>query len=189
MADHTQPWADRTVDMPPPADPWAQHPPAPIPAPAFQRGVAHVRPTGPRHTGTMPVAPHEPTGTGWPGAAPEQARMPLGVQLRQLRRGGGWTTVSLSFAVVCWAIWTLSSWGNFAVPVLVLALSLLVAAGVFALARLVGRVVLERHFGRVRRTARGAHLVTAVFLIGFGVACLRQTGWVMDLWEWIRGLV
>lgn len=184
MADHTQPWAERTVDMPPPADPWAQ-PPAPLTAPAFQRGVAHVRPKSPR-TETMPVAAHEPTGTGWPGEAAPRA--PLGSQLRQLRRGGGWTMSGLLFAFVCWGVWVLSTSGELTTPVVVLMLSLLVAGGVFALTRVVGRVLLERQLGRVRRSARGAHLVTAVFLVGFGVACLRQTSWVMSLWGWVLGL-
>lgn len=187
MADHTQPWAERTVDVPPPpADPWAQ-PPPPFPAPAFQRGVAHVQPVRPR-TEPFPVAPHEPTGTGWPGAEEPQARMPVGSQLRQLRRGGGWSTFGVLFAFVCWGIWAISSRGDLTTPVLVFVLTLVVAVGVFALARVVGRLVLERQFRRTRRTARGAHLVTALFLVGFGVACLRQTGWVMEAWRWAVGL-
>jgi cytochrome c biogenesis protein CcdA len=66
--------------------------------------------------------------------------------------------------------------------------SLLVAGGMFALARLVGRLVLERQFGRVRRTARGAHMVAGIFLVGVGVAHLRQTEWVMTAFNWTVGL-
>ena len=71
---------------------------------------------------------------------------------------------------------------------LVFVTSLLVAVGLFALARLVVRVVLERQLGRVRRTARGAHLVAAVFLVGVGIAHLRQVEWVMTAWNWVTGL-
>ena len=67
-------------------------------------------------------------------------------------------------------------------------LTLLVAVGLFALARLLGRLVLERQLGRVRRTARGAHLVTAFFLVGVGVAYLQQTQWVVYAWNWFTGL-
>src|SRR3954454_11072434 len=71
-------WSERTLDMPP-QDPWAEHPtvpggaPAayqppgpPPPPPPFSQGRAHVnpQPAAPRY------AEHEPTGTGWPGAAP-----------------------------------------------------------------------------------------------------------------------
>ena len=61
------------------------------------------------------------------------------------------------------------------------------AAGLFALSRVVGRVVLEKQFHRVRRSARGAHLVAALFLIGVGVAHLRQPPWVMDAYNWVVG--
>jgi hypothetical protein len=67
-------------------------------------------------------------------------------------------------------------------------LTLCVAVGLFALTRTVGRLVLERQLGRVRRSARGAHLLTGLFLAGVGFAYLRQTEWVMDAWNWVRGL-
>lgn len=195
MAEHPQSWGDRTAALPP-QDPWAQPPEPALPAapgtaapatPAFQRGVAHVKPATPR-TETMPVAPHEPTGTGWPGAGAAEPRRPVGWHLGQLRRGGGWSTVAATFAFVCWGIWALSAGGDLTTPVLVFVLTLAVAAGIFALARVVGRLVLERQFGRVRRSARGAHLVTAVFLAFVGVAYLRQTTWVVNAWNWTTGL-
>ena len=183
MADQTQPWAERTVEVPP-QDPWAQ--PS---KPAFQRGVAHVapKPAGPR-TEPFPVAPHEPTGTGWPGADGPEPRQPVGWHVRQLRRGGEWSVAGGLFAFVCWGLWAISSGGDLTTPVLVFVLTLLVAGGLFALARLLGRVVLERQLGRVRRTARGAHLVAGLFLVGVGLAYLRQTEWVMDAWGWVKGL-
>ena len=57
----------------------------------------------------------------------------------------------------------------------------MVAGGLFALQRLVGRMVLVRLFGRQRRTATLAHLGTAIFLIIVGVDFLRRTSWIAHL--------
>ena len=209
MAEQPHQWRDRTLEVPP-QDPWAQPPtasgPAPAPSPAtspapsrapspapepaqpnpFHRGVAHVKPAMPRTESF--TAAHEPTGTGWPDADVPQERRPVAAQLRQLRLGGEWSTAAVLFAFVCWGIWTISTDGDsLMTPVLVFALSLMVALGLFALSRLLGRIVLERQFGRVRRTARGAHLVASVFLVGVGLAFLRQTDWVMSAWNWVAG--
>jgi hypothetical protein len=62
---------------------------------------------------------------------------------------------------------------------------LAVAGGVFALTRLLGRLILEQRLGRVRRTARGAHALTALFLAGAGLAYLRQVDWVMNAVHWL----
>jgi hypothetical protein len=183
-------WSERTLDMPP-QDPWAAPPTAPMPQrpsaePAaqnpFSAGRAQVNP----HPRTQQfTAEHEPTGTGWPGAAPPAPRPTM----RDLRRGGEWTSAAVLFAIVCWGIWAISSDGSLLTSVIIVAMSLIVAAGLFALCRLVGRIVLERQFHRVRRSARGAHLVTAIFLVGVGVAFLRQTDWVMTAFHWVADLV
>ncbi|RKR87854.1 hypothetical protein BDK92_2155 [Micromonospora pisi] len=173
----TQPWAERTVEVPPQRD-------------GFQRGVASVSPRAPRSersTESFPVAPHEETGTGWPIEDEPRERMPLAYHLRQLRKGSHWSTLGGLFAFVCWGIWAISARGDFTSPVVAFLLTLLVAIGLFALARLLGRVVLERQLGRVRRSARGAHLVAGIFLAGVGVAYLRQTEWVVNAWNWIAG--
>lgn len=143
----------------------------------YSQGRAQVSARG-------PAAEHEPTGTGWPGAEPVA---PRGMSWRwsELRRGGEWTTAALLFAFVCWGIWALSEGGSLGTPFIVFVVSLIVAAGVFCLARVVGYYVLERSFGRVRHTARGSHLVTALFLVGVGIAHLHNTGWVMDAWNWV----
>ncbi|MFI7541403.1 DNA-directed RNA polymerase II [Actinoplanes sp. NPDC049599] len=190
-------WSERTLDMPP-QDPWADPPtanvpprpasgppaqpapPAPAPSP-FSSGRAAVNP---RPRTQQFAAEHEPTGTGWPGEGRPEERRPLGWHLRQLRRGGEWSFAGLLFAFVCWGIWAISSDGKLTAPVVVFIVSLLVAAGLFALSRLVGRLVLERQFGRVRRTARGAHIMAGIFLVGVGVAHLRQTEWVMTAFNW-----
>ncbi|MGN9911657.1 hypothetical protein ACTMTJ_29365 [Phytohabitans sp. LJ34] len=175
MADQTQPWAERTVDMPP----------APPPPQPYQRGVAQVQPRV-----TAPQAAHEPTGTGWPEPGPDPRwAPPQGYQRGQWRIGSGWTVFGALVAFICWGIWAISTrTGDLTSPVLTFVLSLGVAAGLFALCRLVGKIVLERQLGRPRRGARVAHLITGVFLVGVGVAYLRQTEWVMDAFNWVRGL-
>ena len=192
-------WSERTLDMPP-QDPWAdpptqQAPPPAAPGPApqgpdgqpFSRGRAQVNP----HPRTQQfTAEHEPTGTGWPGAEPPPRRS-VGWHMRELRRGGEWSFAAALFAFVCWGIWAISTDGDadndLTTPIVVFVLSLIVAAGLFTLSRVVGRVVLEKRFHRVRRSARGSHLVAALFLVGVGVAHLRQTPWVMDAYNWVVG--
>ncbi|MFC7548818.1 hypothetical protein [Plantactinospora sp. GCM10030261] len=174
MSDQQPPWAERTVELPPEDNP-------------YRRGVASVgRPKNSR-TEPFPTVPHEPTGTGWPGAEQPAARRPLRHHLEELRRGGEWSAAGGLFAFVCWGIWAISARGDLTSPVAAFVLTLLIAAGLFALTRLLGRVVWERQLGRPRRTARGAHLLTGLFLAGVGIAYLRQTDWVMSAWHWIFG--
>jgi hypothetical protein len=205
-------WSERTLDMPP-QDPWADPPtaqapsgrapsgstpagrspvgqlpvagpPAPGPAPSpFTQGRAQVTPRG---AGRY-AAEHEPTGTGWPGAQPPPVHRGMSWRWSELRRGGEWTSAAVLFAFVCWGIWAISGGGSLTTAVIVFLVTLCVAVGVFCLARLVGHLVLERWLGRTRRTARGSHLVTALFLAGVGIADLQQTQWVMDAVHWTMG--
>ncbi|GAB2960078.1 hypothetical protein GCM10027280_56100 [Micromonospora polyrhachis] len=179
MVDQTQPWAERTVEVPPQRNA------------GFRPGVASVgQPTEHRRepsTEPFPVVGHEPSGTGWPGEEQPRQRMPLSYHMQQLRRGGEWSAFGALFSFICWGIWAISARGDLTSPVLTFVLTVLVAIGLFALARLVGRVVWERQFGRVRRTAKGAHLVAGVFLFVVGVAYLRQTEWVISAWNWVTG--
>jgi hypothetical protein len=167
MADKTESWAEQTLEVPPQPE-------------AFQPGRAPVN-RRPARTETFPVAPHQPA--GWPGG--QRPRPPVGFQLRQLRRGAGWTKFGGLVAFVCWGIWAISARGNLATPVITFVLTLFVALGLFTLTRMVGRVVWERQLGRVRRSARGAHLLTGLFLVGVGTAYLRQTEWVVSAWNWL----
>jgi hypothetical protein len=170
MSERARPGADdRTAEMPPQPGP-------------YRRGVAPVSARRPRSTDTTAI---RPGGPGWPSEAPRQPRLPLAYRMEQLRRGRRWTINGAIFALVCWGIWALSSLGNLGSPMATLVITALVAVGLFALARLVGRVVWERQLGRVRQSARGAHLVTAVFLVAVGVAFLRQTEWVVTAWNWL----
>jgi hypothetical protein len=204
-------WSERTLDMPP-QDPWAEPPtvtaPAvphgseptrvqgseptrvhtPVPPPPqspFSKGRAQVGSHAPRQEHT---AVHEPTGTGWPGAGAPRQQHSLGWHLRRLRRGGEWSTAAVLFAFVCWGIWALSESGSLVTPIVVFVVTLLVGVGVFALARLVGRLVLERYLNRPRHTARGAHMVAGAYLVGVGFTFLRQTQWVMDAFNWVKDL-
>jgi hypothetical protein len=172
MSDQT-PWAERTVEMPP--EP-----------PGFRRGVAQV---GVPRQRTEPdvTTIAEPVGGAWPGVEPGP-QLPPGYHWRQLRVGAHWSMIGALFAFVCWGIWAISGRGDLTSPVVTFLLTLCIAAGLFALSRLVGRVVLERQLGRIRRSARAAHLVTGAFLVAVGVTYLRQTAWVVDLWNWVVGL-
>jgi hypothetical protein len=134
-------------------------------------------------------AEHEPTGVGWPGAGAPDASRGMSWRWSELRRGSEWTNAAVLFAFVCWGIWALSGGGPLITPVIVFLVTLAVAVGVFCLARVVGYLVLERQFGRVRRTARGSHLVTALFLAGVGIADLQQTEWVMTAYHWVADQV
>ncbi|MEV6345049.1 DNA-directed RNA polymerase II [Actinoplanes sp. NPDC051851] len=208
-------WSERTLDMPPQdpwADPpTVQAPAAPqggasVPtSPAPPRGSAGVpnaptspaQPAAPEQSpfsrGRATVSPrtqqyaaeHEPTGTGWPDAEPPRPHRPLAWHIAQWRRGGEWTTAALLFAFVCWGIWALSSGGDLGTAFIVFVVALLVGVGVFALCRLVGRVVWEQRLGHTRHSARGSHLVTALYLVGVGFAHLRQTDWVMSAFHWV----
>nr|QLJ97559.1 hypothetical protein HZU44_22605 [Micromonospora carbonacea] len=180
MADQTQPWAERTVEVSP--QPGVGVPPQPD---AFRRGVASVGQRRTPRTEQFPTVEHDGHDGHWPGGS--EPRRPLSWHLTQLRVGGEWSAAGALFAFVCWGIWAISGRGNLGAPVLTFLLSLLVAAGLFGLSRLLGRVIWERQLGRVRRSARGAHLVTAVFLVGLGVAYLQQTEWVVSAWNWVTG--
>ena len=175
MADSTRPWGD---DPTVPARPTIPH------NPAYRPGVA---PVGAPGSGRR----HDPTATltDVSGASIQIPRPPLRYQVRRLRRGGEWTALGGLFAFVCWGIWVISvRGGNLAGPLLTFVLVVLVAAGVFALCRLLGRVVLERSMGRIRRSAWVSHAFTGLFLAAAGVAYLRQTQWLVDAFSWLQGL-
>ncbi|HWS32349.1 MAG TPA: hypothetical protein VN408_06360 [Actinoplanes sp.] len=161
----------------------AQQPEQPDQSP-FSKGRARVTQRTQQFTGQF-TSQHEPTGTGWPEEAHEEPPRSLSAQIQDLRRGGEWSSAAALFAFVCWGIWALSSDGDLLSAFIIFVVTLLVAVGVFALARLVGRLVLEQRMGRRRHTARGAHVVAGVFLAGVGIAFLRQTEWVMTVVNWV----
>jgi serine/threonine protein kinase len=107
---------------------------------------------------------------------------------RNLRRGWELSGTGAIFAFVCWGVWAATSHGRLLVPALAFGVVLAVAAGVFALCRLLGRLVLEQRMGRSRRGATLSHAITGLFLAAAGVGYLRQTGWVVHAYEWLRSL-
>jgi hypothetical protein len=195
QAQHPQ---DQHTQVQRPADPAPQHSSVPPFGPHGSHPVSPAPEQSPFGVGRARVtqrtqqyaADHEPTGTGWPeepGQADTEGK-PLRWHIRRLRRGSEWSNAPLIFAFVSWGIWVLSTEGSMTTPIIVFVTSVVVAVGVFALARLVGRLVLERQLGRVRHTARGAHMAAGVFLLGVGLAHLQQTEWVMTAVHWVTGI-
>lgn len=195
MAQRSQPWDEPTVTAPlgPPVGPPPRPAGYPGPnGPAYRPGVAPVdrshgagRGRSDDHGSDL-----DPTltGAGWTEVR-NQPRPPLRYQARQLKRGWEWSNIGALFLFVAWGIWAFSERLNgLAGPVLTLLLVLLVAAGVFALCRLLGRMILERTLGRNRHTAWPSHLVTGVFLAAAGVQFLSRTEWVVETLTWLRSL-
>ncbi|TMM36065.1 MAG: hypothetical protein E6F99_16580 [Actinobacteria bacterium] len=144
-------------------------------AAALMRGRASVVPkqTG----GPDPTSVPEPH-----PLPPRRPRTPLNEQIRTLKRGIGWTWFGAIVAFLCWAVWAIANWGRSpVVHAFSFVLILGVAGGLFALERLVGRIVLERWMGRERRTARLSHIGVAVFLCAVGYAYLRLVPWLSGL--------
>lgn len=126
---------------------------------------------GDRDTDELPVVTDRP--------APPRSRW------SSLRRGGGWTMAGLWFAVICWGVWALVD-RDLVAAGYALGLVLAIAALVFTVSRLLGRVVLENTFGRSRPSAWPSHLSTFVLLVISGLAFLQQTSWVMQAWSWFN---
>jgi hypothetical protein len=140
----------------------------------MQVGRAQVRPKPPSdptgYTGPAPVAP------------PPRPRVPVGYQMQILKRGGGWSWFGAIFVFCCWSVWAFANRGHdLTVPAITFGIVLAVGAGLFALARVVGRYVIEGAMHRPRRTARLSHLLVAAFLVLVGLAYLREVPWVMSL--------
>jgi hypothetical protein len=131
----------------------------------------------------QPKPPPEPTGYATPVAVPAQRpRIPVGYQMQVLRRGGGWSWFGAIFFFCCWCVWAFANRGHdLTVPAITFGIVLAVALGLFVLARVVGRYVIERGMGRRRQTARLSHLLVAAFLVAIGLAYLRETPWVVSL--------
>lgn len=149
------------------------------------RGRASVPPPRPTRQDTGVIV--DPTRSGYAEPAPAW-HTPTNEDFRTLKLGWEYAGIGAAFAFVCWGIWAASSGGDLVGPLITFLVVLVVAAGVFGLSRLLGRLVLVQRLGRVRRTARGAHAVTAVFLLFAGLGFLKQTPWVVDVFAWIREL-
>lgn len=135
----------------------------------------------------VPKPAPDPTGMidAHPPADAERWRPPPGDRARQLKIGWELTGTGAIIAFVCWGVWAMDQPGRLTGPLVAFLLVLVVAAGVFALARLVGRLVLEERLNRPRRSAKAAHAVTGVFLTAAGLAYLQQVGWIMNIVGWL----
>ncbi len=163
--------------------PTPQQPMTPVDPSPFSQGRAQVNSRTPRYAVDSEPEPTA-TGTGWPDdAAPAR---PQTNWRGNWRRGARPSVAAALFLFGCWGIWALSTTGSPTTALIVLAVTLAVAVGVFCLARVVGYLVLERMLHRTRRGARGSHLVSAFFLIGVGIGHLQQTQWVMSTIDWVR---
>jgi hypothetical protein len=137
----------------------------------------------------VPRPQPEPTGVVVDPVEPRRdSYQPLpGERSRALKIGWELTGTGAFIAFICWGLWAADSKGSLTGPVVAFVIVLAVAAGVFALTRLLGRLILEQRLGRPRRTAKGAHALTGLFLAGAGIAYLRQVDWVMSAWSWLGG--
>jgi hypothetical protein len=105
---------------------------------------------------------------------------------RSLGDGWGLTATGLLVAFCGWGIWAAAGRGSIASPLTGLVFMLAVAAGVFALSRLLGYLVLTQMLHRRRLHARWSHLFTGLFLTVGGISYLSNTRWVSGADEWIQ---
>ena len=162
------------------------------PATAVAVAPSSGAPVPPQMMGRAKVVPRpqpEPTGVVIDPIEPRRdLYQPLrGERARALKIGWELTGTGAFIAFICWGLWAADSKGSLTGPVIAFVIVLAVAAGVFALTRLLGRLILEQRLGRPRRTAKGAHALTGLFLAGAGIAYLRQVDWVMSAWSWLGG--
>ncbi|WP_238012093.1 hypothetical protein KZZ52_54300 [Dactylosporangium sp. AC04546] len=184
--------------VPPRAAPTAMAPPVSAPplssVPVSPSGVAVNADGVPQMRGRAKVvARPAPDPTGMMPADPVEERPRYrpepGERARALKIGWELTGTGAFIAFICWGLWALDSDGSLTGPFIAFLVVLAVAVGVFALARLLGRLVLEQRLGRVRRTAKGAHALTGLFLALAGIAYLREVGWFMSFYGWLKGMI
>jgi hypothetical protein len=118
----------------------------------------------------------------------KQPAVPLRQRVRMLRRGGRWSAIGAAVLVGCWALYALSLGGDLGPATVALLVILVVGGFLFGLSRLVGLVILERSMNRVRRSAWASHAVAGLFWIAAGLTYLTRIGWIVDAFNWIRGV-
>lgn len=129
-------------------------------------------------TAELPVVRVRPPAVSW--------YRPSRASLRSLSDGWGFTATGLLIAFCGWGVWAAAGRGAIAAPLVGFGIVCAVAAGVFALCRVLGRVILVGLLHRTRPHARFAHLLTGLFLTAAGIAYLGQTSWIRDGWAWIQ---
>lgn len=185
-ADHRPNGGQRPAGGPPPGGqrPQSQN---------YSPGKAAVGRAGSGSSDPTLTFEEDSTAFGGPGIATrtsmKQPSVPLRQRIRMLRRGGRWSAIGAAVLVGCWGLFVLSSLSGDLAPA-TLALFVILAVGVFlfALCRLVGLIVLERSMNRVRRSAWASHAVAGLFWTAAGVTYLTRIGWIVDTFNWIRGV-
>jgi hypothetical protein len=117
----------------------------------------------------------------------KQPMIPLESRLRAMRKGGRWSLIGGVILLLCWAIWAFSGVGDVSVAALALLITVAVGAFMFGLLRVLGFVVIERTFNRVRTSAWASHAVVGAFFTVVGFSYLQKVQWIIDAWNWIRG--
>ncbi|WP_433080204.1 protein kinase domain-containing protein [Dactylosporangium sp. CA-052675] len=190
--------AMRTGAAPPTAFHQEVPPPVSAPpvsgAPVSSGGVAVNADGVPQMRGRAKVVPRpapEPTGVMdfEPQEQPPRYSPPRGERARQLKLGWEYTGTGAVIAFICWGLWALDSEGSLNGPFIAFLVVLAVAVGVFALSRLLGRLIIEQRLGRPRRSARGAHAITGLFLAAAGVAYLREVSFAVTFYHWVKDLI
>ncbi|WP_203960536.1 protein kinase domain-containing protein [Actinocatenispora thailandica] len=163
------------------------------PAPPYQGGGQPAHPEQQRRgVASVPQPAHRPYGEEpeQPPAEPEHDRLrPLpGARLHTLRRGIGLSITGALFAFVCWGVYAIANRdaklaNNFMMFVLVL----VIAVGLFALCRLIGRLVIEGMMHRSRASARLSHLAVAAYLVAAGCGFAARVDWVSQAYHWVAG--
>ncbi|WP_051110593.1 protein kinase domain-containing protein [Longispora albida] len=171
------PPAHQYPPAPPPYDPTRVAPPQPA-----------REPNSPNSPGRASV-PRQPE----PDTAPDlqlphervvhsEPKLPPAERARLLARGWELSAAGASFAFVCWGIWAFVGGSpGLAARFGAFLFVLVIAAGMFALCRLLGLLVLVRWLGRTRRSARLSHVASGVFLVFAGLEYLGKTGWLSNL--------
>src|SRR5439155_9417494 len=105
-------------------------------------------------------------------------RVPSREGLQQLTKGWEISGSCALFTFVCWGVWLLSSSGGTAGGVIATFLfTLAVSVGLFAMCRLLGRLIFIRWLEKPRRTARASHIGAGVFLVAAGIGFVTQSSW------------
>jgi serine/threonine protein kinase len=150
----------------------------------YGRGVA--QPVRPQRAAPQSDTAHTPR----PPEAPAEPPRPWGGtdgKFNTLMSGSELSVVGALFAFVCWGIWAIANWrdSGIGIHIFTFVLVLVVAAGVFAMARLLGTLVIVRLLKRTRRTARLSHLATGIFLVLAGIDFLKGVAFLVDFWAWL----
>ena len=171
--------------MHPPTDPW--DPPGEPTAPRmYGRAPVPTSPAIREPTAEMPPFDLPPERAGTRPGRPVSWQRTSRPALRSLADGWGFTAAGLVAGFCGWGFWAAAGRGTISAPYLGLLFMLFVAAGVFALSRLLGYIVVEQTLGRPRLHARWTHLLTGLFLTVAGISYFANTKWLVDGIDWLR---